>query len=166
MFRARPESQAKLFASVGICLLPLGIVFFHSDWPPIDWKHTHWATANIGRDDILPVSVLFLLFALVYFVFPRIFQRRMNRTLSRLHFWANMAFLLFEAAGPIVQGLTWHFLPNESSWGRFSRGFSASIDFFMWEILIFLAAQLFLVVNLVWSVFKGESVLKPVHLDA
>jgi len=147
-------------------LLPLGIVFLHSDWPPLEWKHTHVASGNIGSEEILPVSVLFLLFSFVYFIFPKVFRRRMNRTLSWLHFWANMAFLIFAAAGPIFQNLTLPMHPNQSFWERFSEGFGAGLEFFIWEIAGLLAIQLFFAANLVWSISKGERILSPAHRQA
>jgi hypothetical protein len=42
---------------------------WHSDWPPMNWKHTHFASPEFGHD-ILMVSVLFVLMAFVYFIAP------------------------------------------------------------------------------------------------
>ena len=87
--RQRFRSSGVLFFALAIGLLPLGIVFLHSSWPPLTWKHAHFAEGDIGQT-ILVCSGLFFVFALSYFFFPKIFHRQMNDKLGRFHFWANM----------------------------------------------------------------------------
>ncbi len=81
-----PEFQ---FFALAACLLPVGVFTLHSDWPPLTWKHLHFAEGDIGQT-ILACSALFFTLAVAYFSFPRIFHRRMNQLLGQIHFWLNV----------------------------------------------------------------------------
>ena len=161
MQSSRFAKPVRWFAFAGFCLLPFGVVFFNSNWPPLGWKHTHYATGPIGRDQILPLSVIFLVIALVYFVLPKVVQCQMNSVLARLHFWANMIFLLVATVGPIVTNLAFRSRVGEPKLDEFFRRFGAGMEFFVWEIGLLVAAQLFLVANLVWTSFRGVGFVAP-----
>jgi len=154
------RSPEVLFLALAICLLPLGIVSFHSSWPPLTWKHAHFAEDDIGQT-ILVCSGLFFVFALTYFFFPRIFHRQMNRKLGRFHFWANMIAVSLLLVFPIYFNLSFRSQPGESKLDRFVRAFGASLDSFAWEIGAMSIVQVLFLGNLLWSIFKGQKVFRP-----
>jgi heme/copper-type cytochrome/quinol oxidase subunit 1 len=144
-----------LFLASGAFLLPVGVIVYHSDWPPWSSQHTHFAMGNVG-EGILAVSALFSVFALVYFVFPLFFRRRMNRALGYLHFWLNAVALLLQFAIPVVFNLTIHSPPNESKWNTFGHRFAAATTSVVLAFLVLAFAQMPFLINLIWSIFKGQ----------
>jgi heme/copper-type cytochrome/quinol oxidase subunit 1 len=158
--RERLRSPGVLFFALAICLLPLGIVSFHSNWPSLTWKHAHFAEGDIGQT-ILACSGLFFAFALTYFFFPKIFHRQMNEKLGRFHFWANMIAVFLLLAFPIYFNLSFHSQPDESKLDRFLRAFGRSLDSFAWGIGALLTVQVLFLGNLLWSIFKGQKVSRP-----
>src|SRR5262249_20362837 len=67
---SRPEFQ---FFALAACLLPAVILTFHSDWPPLTWKHLHSAGVAICKT-IIACDALFFALALAYVFFPSIFR--------------------------------------------------------------------------------------------
>jgi heme/copper-type cytochrome/quinol oxidase subunit 1 len=92
MTDTRFASPVKAFAIVGVSLLLLSGLTWHSDWPPLNWKRTHFANGEFGHE-ILMVSVLFVVMAFVYFIAPKILGRVMNKKLGQVHFWASLIWL-------------------------------------------------------------------------
>src|SRR5260370_10253668 len=138
--RERLRSPGVLFFTLATCLLPIGIVPFHSNWPPLTWKHAHFAEGDIGQT-ILGCSGLFFVFALIYFFFPKLFHRQMNKKLGRSHFWANVIAVFLLLAFPIYFNLSLHSQPGESKLDRFFRAFGGSLDSFAWGIGALLIVQ-------------------------
>jgi heme/copper-type cytochrome/quinol oxidase subunit 1 len=149
---SRPEFR---FFALAICLLPLGIFTFHSDWPPSGWMHIHFAEGDIGKT-ILACSGLFFVFALAYFFFPRIFRRRMNRVLGQIHFWLNVLAFLVRLALPIYFNLIFHSPPDETKVGTAFRAFGAEMDAILYGIEVLAIVQILFLVNALWSAFRGE----------
>ena len=143
------------FLALAVCLLPLGILLFHRDWPPLSWKHLHFAESDIGQT-ILACSALFFVFALAYFFFPKLFHRHMNQTLGQIHFWLNVIAFLLLLALPIYFNLTFHSPASETKLQTFFRALGSSMDSFFWGFAVLAVIQIFFVANVLWSVFKGE----------
>jgi heme/copper-type cytochrome/quinol oxidase subunit 1 len=112
------RSPAFLFFIAAVCLVPLGLLTFHSDWPPLDWKHTHFADASVGQS-FLVCSGIFSIIAIVYFYFPQVLHRRMNALLGQLHFWANVFAMFLLLLIPIYFNLTFDSPAQESKVERF-----------------------------------------------
>jgi heme/copper-type cytochrome/quinol oxidase subunit 1 len=125
----------------------------------------HFAQGNIG-EALLACSGLFCLFALAYFLIPRIFHRQMNEKLGRLHFWANVIGLLLFFAFPVYFNLAFQTLPGESKVDRFFRSFGASLNSYAWEIGTMLIVQVLLLANILWTVFKGPSVVLSREIES
>ena len=158
---ARPEFQ---FFALAVCLLPLGIFTFHSDWPPWSWKHIHFAESDIGKT-ILACSGLFFGFALAYFFFPRIFHRCMNRMLGQIHFWLNVIAFLVLLALPVYFNLVFHSPPDETRLGTAFRAFGSAMDSFFLGIEVLAIIQILFLANVLWSAFKGERTSDPTTFE-
>jgi heme/copper-type cytochrome/quinol oxidase subunit 1 len=143
----------------------LGVLSFHSDWPPLSWKRTHFASSDIGQR-ILAISGLFLIFSLVYFFFPRIFRRRMSDVFGRLHFRANVIAVFLQFAIPVFFNLTFHAPSGQSKLGKLVQAFGTGLNSFAWEIGALALAQVFFLVNLLWSIFKGEKLFTSATTSA
>jgi len=157
-----PEFQ---FLALAVCLLPLGIYTFHSSWPPGGWVQIHFAESDIGKT-ILACSGLFFAFALAYFFFPRIFHRRMNRMLGQIHLWLNVIAFLVLLALPIYFNLVFLSPPGETKLERGFRAFGAALDSFFLGIEVLGIIQILFLVNVFWSVFKGERTSGPMMLES
>ena len=159
------RSPQVLFLALAICLLPLGVISFHANWPPLTWKHAHFAESDIGQT-ILACSGLFFIFALAYVFFPRVFRRQMNERLGRLHFWANVIAVLLLLAFPIYFNLSLHSPSGESKRDRFFRAFGASLHSFAWEIGAMLVVQALFLGNLLWSIFGGQKLFRSTTINS
>jgi heme/copper-type cytochrome/quinol oxidase subunit 1 len=158
---SRPEFQ---FLALAVCLLPLGILTFHSSWPPWGWMRVHFAEGDIG-ETILACSGLFFVFALAYFFFGKIFHRRMNRALGQFHFWLNVTAFLVLLALPIYFNLVFQALPDETKLGRGFRAFGYAMESFFLGIEVLGIVQILFLANVLWSVFKGERTSGPTMLE-
>ena len=149
------RSPRVLFLALAICLLPLGVVSFHANWPPLTWAHAHFAEGDIGQT-ILACSGLFFIFSLAYFFLPRVFHLQINEKMGRLHFWTNAIAFLLLLAFPVYFNLSFHSSSGESRLGRFFRAFGASLDSFAWGVGATLVVQALFLGNLLWSIFRGQ----------
>jgi len=115
---------------------------------------------------MLAISSLFVIFAVVYFFFPRVFRRRMSDALGQIHFWANVIAVILNFAIPIFFNLTFHSPPSDSKLGKIVRAFGTGLHSFAWEIGALLLAQAFFLVNLLWSIFKSKKEFAPTTSSA
>ena len=154
-FEQRWSSLHFRFFVLAACLLPVGALTFHSDWPPLSWKHAHFAEGDIG-ETILTCSGLFFAFALAYFFFPKLFHRRISEVLGRVHFWLNVIALFVLLSLPIYFNLVFQSPPGETKFQRIVRAFGSSMDSFFWGIQVLAVVQIVFLANILWSIFKGE----------
>lgn len=143
------------FLVVAVCLLPLGVFLFHSEWPPFGWVPVHFADADVG-ETILAYSGFFLFFAVAYYFFPILVHRRLNPLLSRLHFWLSMLAFLSFLALPIYYNLTFHSRPGEGKLDLFFREFGAGFGSLALALEFTALVQVVFLANVLWSFFKGE----------
>jgi hypothetical protein len=148
---------AELFALAAACLLVMGIVFFHSSWPPLSFKNIHFRNDDVGKE-LLLVSALFGTFAFAYFIFPRIFRRQMHIRLGQLHFWVSILAVVAQFALAYYFNLTFHTIPNEPGLDRFFRAFGDAFEADVWAFYILAAAQVVFVVNLFVSIRKRTQI--------
>jgi len=147
----RPDFQ---FLALGVCLLLLGILTFHSDWPPERWVPTYFVENDVGIV-ILLYSGLFFTFSLAYFLLPKMFHRQTNAMLSQIHFWLNVIAFLVQLALPIYFNL---FLERpKDTFGGLDRAF----DPFFLGIKVLAVVQILFLANVFWSVFKGGRTSHP-----
>ena len=85
----------------------------------------------------------------------------MNEKLGRFHFGANMLAVFLFLAFPLFFNLSFHSQPGESRLDRFFRAFGASLDSYAWGIGALLIVQVLFLGNLLWSIFKGQKVIRP-----
>jgi cytochrome c oxidase subunit 1 len=106
---------------------------------------------------IMGVAAVFGIFAATYYWFPKMFGRMMNERLGRLHFWLTFSgayaiFVPFHLLG--VAGHPRRYA--DSLWFEFLR----PLDVLHWAAthaaLLTAAAQLLFLVNLGWSLRRGE----------
>ena len=106
---------------------------------------------------IMGVASIFGIFAATYYWFPKMFGRMMNEPLAKLHFW-----LTFIGAYCIFMPM--HYSGMAGQLRRYSQGTEvawinklAPIQVFItYAAFVTIASQLIFIVNLFWSMFKGE----------
>jgi cbb3-type cytochrome oxidase subunit 1 len=129
-----------LFVVTAACLMVMGVVFFHSSWPPPGVTNVHFWMADVGQE-FLAVSGLFGIFAFVYFMFPQIFRRQMDNRLGQLHFWVSFLAVVFQFGLAYYFNLTFRPIPNEPKLDLFFRAFGASFKADVWAFYVFAGAH-------------------------
>ncbi len=105
---------------------------------------------------IMGVAAIFGIFAGTYYWFPKMFGRRMNESLARLHF-----FLTFIGTYAIFMPM--HYLGiaghprrySELSQVTFLGPLMSLQEFITYAAIVTIAAQFIFVINLFWSMFRG-----------
>jgi cytochrome c oxidase subunit 1 len=106
---------------------------------------------------IMGVASIFGIFAATYYWFPKMFGRMMNETMGKLHFW-----LTFVGAYAIFMPM--HYYGMAAGLRRYSQGTEVAWiqhllplqKFITFAAFITIASQFIFVINLVWSLKKGE----------
>jgi cytochrome c oxidase subunit I len=106
---------------------------------------------------IMGVASIFGIFAATYYWFPKMFGRMMNETLGKLHFW-----LTFVGAYAIFMPM--HYYGMAAGLRRYSQGTEVAWiqhllplqKFITFAAFVTIASQFIFVVNLFWSMKKGE----------
>ncbi|MDE3179195.1 MAG: cbb3-type cytochrome c oxidase subunit I [Acidobacteriota bacterium] len=151
-------SSAMLFALGFVSLfITGGISGLFLAQPPLDlYLHaTYFVVAHFHL--IMGVAAIFGIFAATYFWFPKATGRMMNETLGRIHFW-------FTFIGVYCIFMPMHFLGLEGNPRRYSSFSHVRFVAPLMHIHVFIsvaalataAAQVVFMVNLVWSLIKGD----------
>ena len=106
---------------------------------------------------ILFFALLFLGFAAVYFVFPKITGRTMNAPMGYIHFALTLGavyFLCWPYPYAGLAGMPRRYM-DYSNWVNMDE-FSGLNHFTTWAMIGLICGQVVFLANLVWSVVKGE----------
>ncbi len=150
-----------MFGIGGLTGLPLGLAS-----PDIHLHDTYYVIGHFHY--VVAPGTIFALFAGVYFWFPKVTGRRTNELLGHLHFWPSLICMNFIFFPMLIQGLA----------GMNRRMYDGGASYahnqhvLVWNEVISIAAfimgavQIFFIINLVWSMFKGEKVKNDNPWDA
>ena len=123
------------------------------------------AAASISSDFVtghfhlvMGVAATFAVLAALFFWFPKIFGRRLNESLGKLHFW-----LTFVGVYCVFMPMHWLGLWNRTGGAdavlAAGSAFGASLrGFITLATIVTVAAQLLFVGNFLWSLWRGEAV--------
>jgi cytochrome c oxidase subunit 1 len=105
----------------------------------------------------LAASVMFGSFAAIYFWFPRMFGRKLDSRLGKIHFWGTFISINFVFFNMMVLGYAGHhrriYNPSEYSFLEPLTGLNEWISIFSFLLGAF---QVVFLINMVWSMFKKE----------
>ena len=141
-----------MFAIGGLTGLPLGLttadLHLHDTYYVI--SHFHYVVAP---------GTIFALFAGIYYWFPKATGRMMNKTLGKLHFWLSLIFMngvffpmLFVGMAGVSRRL---YDQTQYAYGEQVQGLTVMSSWSAWLLAL---AQIFFIVNFIWSMRKGEKV--------
>jgi len=105
----------------------------------------------------MAASVLFGSFAGIYYWFPKMFGRSMNELLGKLHFWVSFVPLNGVFFGMFVQGSRGHMRRiADPTMYEYLQPLQGMNVFITYCALLLGAAQLFFLINFVWSLIRGS----------
>jgi len=122
----------------------------------IQLHDTYFVIAHIHL--ILFFALLFLAFAAVYFVFPKITGRTMNAAMGYIHFALTLIpvyFLCWPHHYAGLAGMPRRYM-DYSNWVSLD-GLSGTNHFNAQVMILLVFGQVVFVVNLVWSLVKGQT---------
>ncbi|MBV9925118.1 MAG: cbb3-type cytochrome c oxidase subunit I [Acidobacteria bacterium] len=115
---------------------------------------------------VMGVAAIFGMFAGTYFWFPKMFGRKMNETLGKIHFWPTIVgvysiFIPMHAMGlvgmPRRYSQFYEMLDGKLVWiYNFNSPTYPLIQFVSWAAIITVSVQFLFIFNFFWSLFKGE----------
>ena len=150
-----------MFGMGGLTGLPLGLasadIHLHDTYYVIG--HFHYVVAP---------GTIFALFAGIYYWFPKMTGRKMNEVLGHLHFWPSLICMNFVFFPMLIQGLAG--MSRRLYDGGASYAYNQPVLHLNTAIsvaaFIMAAAQIFFIVNLIWSLSKGKKVTSDNPWDA
>jgi cytochrome c oxidase subunit 1 len=121
------------------------------------------ATASISDDFVtghfhlvMGVAATFAILGALFFWFPKMFARRLNETLGKLHFWLTFAGVFCVFMPMHWLGLMAHLHPAGGDALEITPPGASLRTFVTFATILTLAAQALFLLNFVWSVWPGE----------
>jgi cytochrome c oxidase subunit I len=104
---------------------------------------------------VMGIAATFALLAALFFWFPKMFGRRLNESLGKMHFW-----LTFAGVCCVFLPMHWLGLVQTAPSGDLEShaGASGLPAFILVAIVVTIAVQLIFLGNFVWSLVRGETV--------
>ncbi len=150
-----------MFGIGGLTGLPLGL-----SSPDIHLHDTYYVIGHFHY--VVAPGTIFALFAGVYYWFPKATGRKMNEVLGQLHFWPSLICMNLIFFPMLIQGLA----------GMNRRMYDGGASYAHNNPVLYLnvvistaafvmgAAQIFFIINVFWSMFKGKKVANDNPWDA
>jgi cytochrome c oxidase subunit 1 len=140
-----------MFGIGGLTGLPLGLAA--TDIPLHD---TYYVVGHFHY--VVAPGTLFAIFAGIYYWFPKVTGRRMNDALGRLHFWGSLVAMNAIFLPMFVQGLAGvnRRLYDGGRTYSYFQGLEGTFTNQAWAAVGLGVVQLLFVVNLIWSLRRGE----------
>jgi cytochrome c oxidase subunit 1 len=142
-----------MFGMGGLTGLPLGLAS-----PDIHLHDTYYVIGHFHY--VVAPGTIFALFAGIYYWFPKATGRKMNEILGHLHFWPSLVCMNFIFFPMLIQGLAG--VSRRLYDGGASYAHAQPVLYLngVMSIAAFImgAVQIFFIINVFWSMFKGKKV--------
>ena len=110
---------------------------------------------------VMGVAATFAILGALFFWFPKMYGRRLNESLGKIHFWLTFAGVYCVFMPMHWLGLMAHSqAPSTSALTSVAAAGSAIRNFVTGAILLTVFAQGLFLINFLWSLFRGEEVLE------
>jgi cytochrome c oxidase subunit 1 len=140
-----------MFGIGGLTGLPLGLAA--TDIPLHD---TYYVIGHFHY--VVAPGTLFAIFAGIYYWFPKITGRQMHERLGRIHFWGSLVAMNAIFLPMFIQGLAGvnRRLYDAGRTYSYFEGLEGTFTHQAWAAAALGVFQVFFIVNLVWSLRRGE----------
>ncbi len=150
-----------MFGIGGLTGLPLGLAS-----PDIHLHDTYYVIGHFHY--VVAPGTIFGLFAGIYYWYPKMTGRKLNEVLGHLHFWPSLICMNLIFFPMLIQGLAG--MSRRLYDGGVEYAHSAPVlglhKLITIAAFIMALAQIFFIVNLLWSMFKGKKVANDNPWDA
>lgn len=110
---------------------------------------------------VMGVAATFAILGALFFWFPKLFGRRLNEPLGKIHFWLTFAGVYLVFMPMHWLGLLAHSrVSSGSAVASLAAAGSSTRSFITAAILLTVFAQTLFLINFLWSLFRGEKVLE------
>ena len=153
MYKKILRDPAGLFLMAAVLLAINGVVFFHSDWPPMYWPKIWFTTRDFG-EVLVFWAAIFSGIGVLYLGLLRLLRLPMKPGLGYLHFAVSTAAIVVGMILDYWFNIKYKTNPGEDFWSSVLRGTAKSFAGTLWAIGIFAAAQFVFLFNLSWSMVR------------
>jgi cytochrome c oxidase subunit I len=105
---------------------------------------------------VMGVAATFAILGALFFWFPKMFARRLNETLGKLHFWVTFAGVFCVFMPMHWLGLMAHLRPGSPDAVEITPLGASLRTFVTFATMLTVAAQALFLLNFVWSLWRGE----------
>ena len=110
---------------------------------------------------VMGVAATFAILGALFFWFPKMFARRLNETLGKLHFWLTFAGVFCVFMPMHWLGLMAHWRPSGGDAIEITPLGASLRTFVAFATILTVAAQALFLLNFVWSLWRGEKTDNP-----
>jgi cytochrome c oxidase subunit I len=144
-----------LFMMGALCLIITFIIFENT---PVDIHLRDTFYVISYSYIVIRISFVYGIFCFIYYIFPRVFSRPLNRKLSRIHFWITyigLTLLLGTKDNEKLWNEPYHYIDNDR-WASYNQILYFSRSVLVVEVALILIAQLIFLFNIIYSFFNSS----------
>jgi len=105
---------------------------------------------------VMGVAATFAILGALFFWFPKMFGRRLNESLGKLHFWLTFAGVFCVFMPMHWLGLMAHFRPTDGDALEITPLAASLRTFVTYATVLTVTAQALFLLNFVWTLWRGE----------
>jgi len=147
------QLPATLFIAGAVILGINGAIFFHSSWPPPNWKRVTFTLGDFG-EQLVFCAAIFAAIGLLYYALLRLTRLEMKPLLGYIHFALSSAAILIGVFLDYWFSITYKKPPGGGFWATAIGGAFAALQGEVWAFWVFTAAQVVFLFSLAYALVR------------